>query len=587
MTVHLPSLWHSLRLAGAGLLAALLVACGGSSPEDPWTAFAQQRLDWQACDPDQLGEEAAHALTQLGARAQCTLMRAPLDYSHPDRGELQVAVLRVAAEQPWKRVGAIFFNPGGPGGDGTGFAAVQAAAWRYAKPDSATGQLLMQLANRYDLVGFAPRGVGASSPLTCESAELNEIQFNLSFDRSPQNVGNALRNARLEADACRTNPLSPHIHTEATARDMDLLRALLGDRQLNYIGYSYGSWLGTWYASLFPDRVGHMLLDSSMDVGADFDAATLQREMGHQRTMDEILLPYVARHPELFNLGSSAIALRATLLALAPAIKSQLFSALNFNDSALIDRNGLLLNAGIHLNALREQLPMADADQLHAAIDAHAFIPAVEENQAAAFFAHRLADRLLAAPARASILLAPPAAVNVSVRCNDLATRASEQYWIDVGNDYAARYPFFGGAATENPCLYWGAPRAVRPPLSAAATALPLLLLQSRYDALTPVEGAQANLDSLPNARLIVVEDEYAHGVFPYGDPCVDEKVAHYFLRGAVPARLSHCTGKLLAGDVPASAARLVAQAAQESTRDQDFMARIRRQIGVPAPRGL
>ncbi|MEG1770713.1 MAG: alpha/beta fold hydrolase, partial [Comamonas sp.] len=348
-------------------------------------------------------------------------------------------------------------------------------------------------------------------------------------------------------------------------RDMDLLRALLGERQLNYIGYSYGTWLGAWYASLFPERVGRMLLDSSMDVSTDFGAATLQQEMGGQRMIDDVLLPYVVRHPQRFNLGSSAPALRSALLALAAPIQSQLFVALDFIDPLNIQKNGWLLNAAVQLQALQQKNPAADAEQLHAAIDAHAFVSSAAENEAAAVFAHRLTDGLFAVPTRESVLLAPPAAVNVSVRCNDLATRGSAQYWIDVGNDYAVRYPFTGGAATANPCLYWGAPAAARPPLAAAATVGPLLLLQSRYDAMTPVENAQTNLDSLPNASLIVVEDEYKHGLFPYGLPCVDEKVVQYFLQGTLPARLSSCAGKPLAGDTDA---RTLAQAAQDPRPD-------------------
>lgn len=543
ITLRISGLLGAGRLTGVWLLATLLVACGGGTPEDPWTSFAQQKLVWQACDPALLSE-AESALAQLGERAQCALMRAPLDYRHPGLGELKVAVLRVAAEQ--QRAGAIVFNPGGPGADGMGFAAQNGAAWRYANPTSATGKLLLQLANRYDLIGFAPRGVGASTSLTCSSPEFKAMQFNLTFDRSPQNLGNALRNARLEAEACRNNPLSKYIHTDATARDMDLLRSLLGDSQLHYIGYSYGTWLGAWYASLFPERVGRMLLDSSMDVSAGFDAATLQREMSHQRMIDDIMLPYAARHPQRFNLGGSALALRNALLALALPIKSQLFSALDFSNPANIDKNGWLLNAGIGLQALQQLHPTADADQLHAAIDAHAFIASEAENQAAAEFAHRLTDGLFAAPTRERVMLPPPAAVNVSVRCNDLAMRGSEQYWIDVGNDYAARYPFIGGAATENPCLYWGAPATTKPPLAATAG---LLLLQSRYDALTPIENALSNLDSLSNASLIVVEDEYKHGLFPYGQACVDEKVVDYFLHGTLPARLSSCAGKPLKAD--------------------------------------
>lgn len=592
------------RASAAALMAGLIAACGGgdaatpvSEPvqQDPLPSFAQQKLDWQACDPTLLGEES-NALKQLGDRAQCALMRAPLDYSQPGLGELQVAVLRVAAEQPRQRSGAIVFNPGGPGADGLGLAALFGALWRGANPASPEGQALLQLSNRYDMIGFSPRGVGASSSLTCISPELKEIESSLVFDRSPENLAAALRNARLEAQACRKNPLTKHIHTDATARDMDLLRSLLGDAQLNYIGYSYGTWLGGWYASLFPERVGRMLLDSSMDLSAGFDEAGLQQAMARQRMIDEILLPYVVRHPESFNLGDSVPELRNALLALPPALKSQLFSALNLFRPAEMQLNGLMLNSALELQALLQRNPAADAAQLHAAIDAHTFIPVEADNAKAATLAYRWVGGLFTPARRESVLLLPEVAVNVSVRCNDLATRGDAQHWIDLGNESAARYPFTGGLMTGNPCIFWGAPVTARPPLATAAMAGPVLLLQSRYDALTAVEGAQANLDRLPNSSLIVVEDEYRHGLFPYGQACVDEKVAAYFLQGALPVRLSSCAGKPLAGDAgdsgeagPAARQRRTPAAGvatyQNSAQAEALQAQIHRRIGKVAQR--
>ena len=585
MMFRISTLLRCAQLTGAALLSATLIACSGGSQDDPWQSFTQQKLDWQACDPTIMGE-GVNPLTELGERAQCTLMRAPLDYANPGLGELQVALLKVAAEQPQQRLGAILFNPGGPGGDGLNLAPLYGALWSNANPEDPTGRRLKDMSNRYDLIGFSPRGVGASSSLTCSSPELKEIQQHLTFDRSPQNLKNAQHNARLLAQACSKNPLSKYVHTEATARDMDLVRELLGDAKLNYIGYSYGTWLGSWYASLFPERVGRMLLDSSMDINASFDDAVLSSARGSQRVVDEVMLPYVTRHPELFNLGSDASQLRADLLALSVPLKSELFTAIKLNKSVAITNNGFYTNAAIHLQTLRKENPEANVEQMHSAIKTHTFIPSEKENQVAAEMAHQLADKMFALKFREKNATLPKDAVHFSVRCNDLGTSGSEQHWVDLGNDAAARYPFSGGESTYNPCLYWSAPLKLKPSLAAARTAGPLLMLQSRYDAATPWEGALASLDALPNASMIMVENEYTHGLFPYGQACVDEKVVDYFLHGQMPARMSSCAGKPLPADADAQANALSSRkrmtgggAYKDAAQAQEIMDRIHSQI--------
>lgn len=172
MTFRLSTLLRFGRLAGAALLSAMLIACGDGSSQaqhDPWQSFTQQQLKWEACDPTLMGE-GVNALTQLGERAQCALMRAPLDYANLALGELKVALFRVAAGQ--QRRGAIWFNPGGPGGDGLPLAARHAAEWSSASLDTPTGRLLKSLADSHDLIGFSPRGVGSSSELIWSSPEM-------------------------------------------------------------------------------------------------------------------------------------------------------------------------------------------------------------------------------------------------------------------------------------------------------------------------------------------------------------------------------------------------------------------------------
>ncbi|MGB6055846.1 MAG: alpha/beta hydrolase [Burkholderiaceae bacterium] len=547
MTHHIPFLRYPGRLTAA-LLSAILAACGGSSPPpvDPLASFKQQKLDWQVCDPAVLDNNVVPYLEQLGDRARCALMRAPRDYANPAQEELKVALLRVSAEQPQRRAGLILFNPGGPGGDGLGLAPKFGALWSGANPANPSGKTLKDLSERYDLIGFSPRGLGASTQLTCSSDEQLEDVNNFSIDRSPENLRRLQHNARLEAQACRKEALAEYIHTDATARDMDLMRAVLGDDKLNYIGYSYGTWLGAWYASLFPERVGRMLLDSSMNVAGSFDDAALLTEMGRQRVFDEMLAPHAALHPDRFGLGNDAAGVRAALSALSAQLRGQVLDTLNFNRAESAASNLLLLSAAQGLQTLLTAAPNASESEIKTAIATHRF-SGDETNADVRKRAVALAKNYFNPPMQPqTVALGPTDAVYLSVVCNDTATRGNEEYWIDIGNDYAARYPVAGGAATKNPCLYWGGPVAARPSLAAAAKAGPLLILQSRYDAATPIEGAQASRDALPNASMIVVENEYSHGVFPYGDGCVDPQVGAYFANGTLPLRGASCAGKPL-----------------------------------------
>ena len=228
-----PSRWrHTFSVTA---LVTLLSACGGSSdspPVDPLASFKQQRLDWQPCDPTILGGTVPF-FEELGDRARCTLMRAPLDYAKPSQGELSVALLRVSAEQPQQRAGFILFNQGGPGADSLGFAPQYGVLWADGNPNNPNGKVLKDLSNRYDLIGFSPRGLGASSRLYCASNEAYQPPQNFSINRSESDLNAVLENARLEAKTCLKNPLARAINTEATARDIDLMRALIGDDRVN------------------------------------------------------------------------------------------------------------------------------------------------------------------------------------------------------------------------------------------------------------------------------------------------------------------------------------------------------------------
>ena len=241
--------------------ALALAACGGSdgtSPPDPLQPYRAQVVQWTECDPGILGHpsDAMNAL-RGSQRLRCALVRAPLDWGNPAHGDITLAVMRLAAGKPEARRGALLFNPGGPGVDGLNLTFRLWDAFAGSSPADAQGARQLRLLDEYDMVGFSPRGVGASTQLQCGTNEPSRfVDYSVTGWDTPGNLANVHYNGRKTAEACQKNPLTPYINTDATARDMDLLRGLLGDDKLNYVGYSYGTWLGAWYAACSPRRWG-------------------------------------------------------------------------------------------------------------------------------------------------------------------------------------------------------------------------------------------------------------------------------------------------------------------------------------------
>ena len=186
----------------------------------------------------------------------CAMVAAPLDYRNPAGPKIRLAVVRHAATGPGRR-GVIFANPGGPGGQGT----VQIPAW--------IGYWPKQLLRDYDIVSWDPRGVGESTAVQCfpdQAAEEAFLGKYLNFPPTRRQQGAYIRRWGLFGSACaaRNDPLLRHVSTADTARDLDLLRSALGQPKLNYLGLSYGTFLGATYANLFPRRVGRMVLDGNV-----------------------------------------------------------------------------------------------------------------------------------------------------------------------------------------------------------------------------------------------------------------------------------------------------------------------------------
>ncbi len=243
-----------------------------SSPAQPTTQplpdgvsgmarFYQQDLAWSSCE--QIFE--------------CATVQVPLDYAKPDATAITLALIRRPAGDPDERLGSLFFNPGGPGVPGIPYA------------ENASAVFDKTLLDHYDIIGFDPRGVGVSSAIDC--ATDSELDAFLAADPDPDtrqeiNTTTALLRAYGRACQQRTGALLGHVSTEDAARDMDVLRALVGDKQISYFGFSYGTYLGATYADLFPKRVGRMVLDGAIDPTLSATQLALGQAQGFETAVE-------------------------------------------------------------------------------------------------------------------------------------------------------------------------------------------------------------------------------------------------------------------------------------------------------------
>ncbi len=571
------------RLGMGVLVAASLAACGGSDGADPAPApadllapYRAQVLQWAPCDPTILGvseETSAPTWQKLGERLQCSTLRAPMDWSRPERSDVFISVMRLASAAPAQRQGVMLFNPGGPGADGLEQALNLWRAFGNSNPDSTQGALQLRLLDSYDMVGFSPRGTGASTRLECATNELKRLVDPDPLALTDANLAHANYNSRKVAEACLRNPLTPYINTDATARDMDLLRSVMGEQKLHYLGYSYGTWLGAWYASLFPERVGRMVLDSSQDFAQTHEQAVLAMALGRQRLHEAVMLPYAARHAEHFQLPAAS---PSDIQALVQALSPRMRATLGFGLGALTYGPGQadsyvdLLKAAQVLDTLLAELPdPADEDAVEQAVENQVFIAGDSEEAAKHDAAVRQQAAVLYKTYSNFYLDYQPEAIAIKniespVACNDTRATTDPEAWNATVRSTAAAAPLFFSIAMDNPCLYWGGPRVVQPP-AAPLQGLDLLMVQSQYDAATPAEGANRFFAQLPRARRVYVEGTYQHAVFPYTDSCVDTTVVRYLLGEAPAARETICQAKPLAQDA--------AQAARDAQQPQSAQA--------------
>jgi pimeloyl-ACP methyl ester carboxylesterase len=227
-------------------------------PDAALASYYSQKLKWSDCNSGD----------------RCTKLTVPLDYAKPAGRTIQLNVLEVPAADPGSRLGSLIVNPGGPGEPGASYAA--------------QGSFGQPLRDHFDIVGFDPRGTGSSAPVDCLSD--SDLDHYLAADPDPSTPAEVAA-FKTEQHAIATGcprlsgAIAGHVSTVESARDMDILRAAIGDATMTYLGASYGTKLGATYAQLFPHRVGRFVLDGAVDVSLGTRALTLQQAAGFQQAL--------------------------------------------------------------------------------------------------------------------------------------------------------------------------------------------------------------------------------------------------------------------------------------------------------------
>ncbi len=495
------------RLLLASLILALAAsACADDSGSDEPAANSSE----QRSPSSESTSTGTITWTGCGSGLDCAELSVPLDYDDPDGEQITIALARRPAEDPDARVGSLLVNPGGPGG--SGLQLVELA------PQFIGSDVL----ERFDIVGFDPRGVGQSTPVECT----DDLDFLFAVDTEPdteQEHRELQDAARTFAGLCAENSaeLLPFVGTENVARDMDRIRAGLGEEQLNYLGFSYGTYLGALYADLFPDRVRAFVLDGAVDPSLDTETAAVEQSLGFEKQFDEFLAECGDDESCDFYSGGDPEAAYDDLLA----------------------------------RIEREPLESADGRELGPGETDLAVATALYDGQ---FGFEGLARALAAAEAGdPDLLLAlfdsyvgrdPSGEYDnsqeafLAISCVDGVERFTPEQYDALAQRVGAAAPRFGetGVNLGYACVYWPAePSGLEGPFAAEGAA-PILVIGTQGDPATPPEWAEALADQLESGVLLRL-DARGHTAYGQGYGCIDDAVADYLVDLDLPADGTLC----------------------------------------------
>jgi pimeloyl-ACP methyl ester carboxylesterase len=508
---------RGLTAAIAAFVVAVLAftaACAGSTgshgghsspaaaaPVPPTlAAYYQQKLRWQSCS----------------GGFQCARLLVPVDYQHPGSRYFSLPVIRLPASHPSQRIGSLVLNPGGPGGSGIQYA------------QQARNILTPGVLARFDVIGFDPRGVGGSQPAihcmtgpqTDKYTETNDMPSN-----SAQ-LSTVVGESKSFARACEreSGPLLPYVGTASAARDMDILRAALGDPKLTYLGKSYGTYLGTYYAQLFPHQVRALVLDGALDPRESALNQNVLQGVGFETAFRSFAANCMTMTSCPLGTGSDVNAGVAKLQSLftqteRSPLTNDLGDGRPANQALVSDGVVSALYSKQYWPLLRTALTDAFAGDGTLLIELSDVL--TERNRNGTY--SNLIDS------------------NMAIDCIDRPWPKSLSTWQSEATAAANAAPQFGESIMWGslPCAYWPVPASAVPVMRATG-APPILVVGTTRDPATPYRWAQALSSELSSGVLLGWNGD-GHTAYMSGSSCVDSAVDNYLINLAPPKSGTVC----------------------------------------------
>ncbi|MFD8274370.1 alpha/beta hydrolase [Streptomyces flaveolus] len=492
--------------AGATKAARLTLAALPASTPSSLAPYYGQKLSWRDCGVPGF---------------QCATMRAPLDYAKPAEGDVRLAVARKKATGPGKRLGSLLVNPGGPGGSAIGYLQQYAGIGYPA-----------QVRARYDMVAVDPRGVARSEPVECLDGRRMDAYTQTDVTPDDARETDRLVDAfKGFAEGCGADApkLLRHVSTVEAARDMDILRAVLGDEKLSYVGASYGTFLGATYAGLFPGRAGRLVLDGALDPSLSARRLNLEQTAGFETAFRSFAKDCV-QQPDcpLGGKGTSPAQVGKNLKAF--------FDDLDAEPLPTGDADGRRLTESLATTGVIAAMYDEGAwQQLRESLGS-----AMKQHDGAGLLV--LSDSYYEREAGGdySNLMSANAAVN----CLDLPPAFSSPDQVrEALPAFEKASPVFGeGLAWSSlNCAYWPVHPTGEPHRIEAAGAPPVVVVGTTRDPATPYRWAQALADQLSSGRLLTYEGD-GHTAYGRGSTCIDSAITTYLLRGTPPADGTRCS---------------------------------------------
>lgn len=456
-------------------------------PGDDLTAYRDQRLKWSNCE----------------SGSQCTKILVPLDYANPSAGAITLAMRKIKASKGPK-LGTLFINPGGPGGSGQDLV---------ANFDRAGLE-------RYDVIGWDPRGVGESTPVVCFDSEATDAYLNL--DASPDDPAerDALIRGTYEfGKSCweHSGKLLDHISTIETVRDLDLLRELVGDPKLNFLGYSYGTQIGATYAEIFPANVGRLVLDAAVNIT---DSDEVIQAMGFDLALGNFA-KWCAAEQEC-PLGRDEATVLGSITGLWDRLDQK---PLPVGDRRLT-QSLAVLGVAAALYGGKDAWP-ALASYVKYGIDGN--------GEPLLYLADQLNDRSEDGQ-YASLYYSFPA-IGCLDSDEDLGVIDADRVW----QEDQRKAPIFGKYfGPQYVCALWPTRPARQLDIKGSGAA-PILVIGGTGDNATPYQQAVDMAAKLDSGVLLTYQGE-GHGSYGGKSTCIDKLVRRYLVKGKVPADGTKCS---------------------------------------------